>query len=52
VINKADFLASVEEHLKESQRKSEPDYRKVVFCDKHLGVKRFPWSDSIWTRFS
>jgi hypothetical protein len=33
------FLASIEEHFKESERKSHPDYRNTVFCDKHLGVK-------------
>jgi len=33
------ILASLEEHFKESERKSQPDYRKTVFCKDHPGVK-------------
>ena len=38
-ISTEDFLAAIKESVKESQRKSRPDYRIIVFCDRHLGVE-------------
>src|SRR5580704_5280570 len=38
-ISADDFLESIKESIKEEQRKSQPDYRIIVFCDKHLGVQ-------------
>jgi len=37
--NVGDWLADIEEFMKEEERKEHPDYRITVFCDHHLGVK-------------
>jgi hypothetical protein len=38
-INSDDFITEIKEQFEEEERKSHPDYRKVVYCDKHLGVQ-------------
>ena len=37
--NPDDFLAEIQKHMEEEQRKERPDYRNTVYCDQHLGVK-------------
>jgi hypothetical protein len=45
---KDESSARIEEAFREEQRKSQPDFRKVPYCDKHLGVQmRFAVSHSL-----
>lgn len=34
-----DFMSEIEKYMEEERRKEHPDYRSVVYCDKHLGVE-------------
>jgi hypothetical protein len=37
--NPDDFLAEYKAYMEEERRKERPDYRNIVYCDDHLGVK-------------
>jgi hypothetical protein len=34
-----DLLAEIKKCIEEEERKKSPDYRSIVYCDRHLGVK-------------
>lgn len=37
--NPDEILAEIKKHMNEIWRKERPDYRNIVYCDRHLGVK-------------
>jgi hypothetical protein len=37
--DEVDFLSEIHRYLDEERRKKDPDYSKIVYCDKHPGVK-------------
>ena len=34
-----EFLAEIKKCIEEEERKESPDYRNIVYCDRHVGVK-------------